>query len=89
MKYNRKDKYSNPWFVLFEVIAVAICCILFGNYIKGQSSDAVSTDIGNYLMSFGTLVLIAIVFAAVTIIGILYLIYWLFYKPKDKDPYYS
>jgi len=82
-----KPQPTNPWFILFEVIAIAIGCILFGNYINGQFSDPTTTGFGNYLMSFGTMILLAIGLAAVIILGGIYLVYWLFYKPRYDNLY--
>ncbi|MFA4860933.1 hypothetical protein [Methanoregula sp.] len=77
----------SPWVYLFGVIAFAIGCILFGNYILGNFSDSVSTGFGNQLMAIGTTILLTLGIAAAIVLGIMYLIYWLFYKPQDVDPY--
>jgi len=77
----------NPWFYIFGVIAFAIGCILFGNSIRGQSTDPISTGFGNFLMSFGTTIMVALVLAAAIILGIAYLVYWLFFKPRNPDLY--
>jgi hypothetical protein len=39
------------------------------------------------MMSLGAMILLALGIAAAIVIGVLYLIYWLFYKPRYKDPY--
>ena len=84
---NETVQTESLWITLFKVIAIAVGCITFGLWIKGQFSDPASTGIGNYLMSIGTMILLAIGIAAAIIIGIAYLIYWLFYKPRCEDPY--
>ena len=78
---------TNPWFILFEVVAIALGCIFFGNYIIGSFSDPVSTGFGNMLLNFGITIMIVLVLAGAIILGVMYLIYWLFYKPRYNDPY--
>jgi NADH:ubiquinone oxidoreductase subunit 5 (subunit L)/multisubunit Na+/H+ antiporter MnhA subunit len=87
MNHETQKPTTNPWFVLFEVIAIAIGLLLFGNFIKGQFSEPITTGIGNYMMSLGAMILLALGIAAAIVIGVFYLIYWLFYKPRYKDPY--
>jgi hypothetical protein len=87
MKYEQKQQSTNPWFILFVIIAIAFGCILFGNYIKGEFSDPISTGFGNVLMNVGTTIIIALTLAGTILLGIVYLIYWLFYKPRYNDPY--
>jgi hypothetical protein len=73
------------WVYLFGVIAFAIGCLLFGNYIKGQFSDPVSTGFGNQLMSIGGTILLTLGIAAAIVLGIMYIVYWLFYKPGSQE----
>jgi hypothetical protein len=46
MNHETQKPTTNPWFVLFEVIAIAIGLLLFGNFIKGQFSEPITTGIG-------------------------------------------
>ena len=71
----RRQGNQNPWLVIFQITAFGIGCLLFGNYIKSQSTDPITAGLGNALMSIGTTTMLVLTLSALVVLGIAYLIY--------------